>query len=230
MELEELDERLHRYYRTETWWEAETPFEVMVGAILTQQTVWKSVDRVLTDLGCQGLLNPAALASVERSKLERLIRPAGFYHQKADRLIDLARYIVEIHDGKPESLLAQPTDIARQELLSLKGIGSETADAILLYASRKPKFVAAAYVGRVFTRTGVLRSNDYDEIQRFVETRLPADPQVYGRLYANLVLLAKTVCKSRPLCEICPLCQACAFSAAKGTVCSQPARRTRSRR
>jgi endonuclease-3 related protein len=221
MLLEDLDWRLQAHFGTEGWWKVESPFEVMVGAILTQQTVWRSVDRVLRELKRRRLLEPRTLASAQRAELESIVRPAGFYRQKAERLILLARHLVQHHHGDPMSLLSQPTEVARKELLSLKGIGQETADAILLYAGRKPKFVAATYTARVFTRTGILRSDDYAEIQRFVEGRLPREPETYGRLYANVVLLAKTICKARPLCPICPLCQACEFSVSRGIVCSQ---------
>ena len=205
MDLDLLYVRLQERFDVEDWWPSESAFEVMVGAILTQQTNWDNVEKSLDVLRRKNMLEPDKLANADIGVLEEAIRPCGFYHQKAERIRGLAIHIQREYGGSPELLLGKDLESARQELLSLRGVGKETADSILLFAGRRPKFIAAAYVVRIMGRTGLFDSGDYDEVQRYVESGFSDDPMHLGRLYALLVQLAKTHCRSSPSCAECPL-------------------------
>lgn len=211
MNLPRLYEMMDRAFDVEEWWPSESEFEIMIGAILTQQTNWESVGRVLEIMRHGGVLSPAYMTSMDRARLEEMIKPCGFYRQKAERVQLLARYLMDTYKGSTSSLLEKEIEEARNELLSLKGVGKETADSILLFAGHRPKFVAAAYVSRVLRRTGVFDSNSYDQVQRFVESSFPHSPDRLARLYALFVQLAKTYCRARPLCHLCPLREECPF-------------------
>lgn len=230
MEVDELYRLLDTSYDVEGWWPAESPWEMMVGAILVQQTTWKSVVEVLDKLRAKGLLDVDAMDAVPLAELEVLVRPAGFYHQKARNLKALAAHLRAHHRSDPLDLLRQDTGTARRELRSLPGIGNETADVILLFAGGRPCFIAARYVSRVLQRTGMCHSDDYLEVQRFMESRLEPDPAMDARYYALLVQHARTTCRSMPLCGACALSKECAFSSGRGTAGSPPRRRTPARR
>jgi endonuclease III related protein len=184
----------------------------MVGAILTQQTTWESVEKVLKELRDRALLSVKAITRLPPAELESLLRPAGFYRQKARNIRALALYLEENYDSDPNRLLSQDLFTARSELLSLPGIGNETADVILLFAGSRPKFVAAVYVSRVLKRLGIFDSDDYLEVQRFMESQVLPDPRRYAHLYALLVHHARTTCRARPRCEACFLRGECGFS------------------
>jgi endonuclease-3 related protein len=216
MDLKRLHEQLRTAYEVQDWWPSESPFEVMVGAILTQQTAWESVTKVLDRLRSEGLLDVDRMASCDLPQLESIIRPAGFYRQKARRVNALAVYLRDRHGSDPITMLKGPTDSVRRELLSLDGIGKETADSILVFAAGRAKFVAAAYSARILKRTGVFSSEDYDEIQSFVETRLQGGPREYQDLYALMVQLSKDVCRPIPSCARCSLAPECIFFTGQG--------------
>jgi endonuclease-3 related protein len=226
MGLVELRGRLMTEYDVKGWWPSETPFEVMVGAILTQQTTWETVARVLDVLRNEGLLEVRELAHCERERLERLIRPSGFYRQKAVRLLHLVEHVVSEYDGDVSTMLDQDLDVLRAELLSLPGIGPETADSIILFAAGKPKFVAAAYVSRVLSRTGVLPEVGYHQVQDFVERTIRPDAASYRELYALLVKHARTVCRREPRCSACTLANLCrlALTSKRTRCCPRPQR------
>jgi endonuclease-3 related protein len=211
MDLDRLLELLRRTYDVQDWWPSDSPFEVMVGAILTQQTTWESVAKVLHRLRNEGLLNVERMDSIDIASLESILRPLGFYRQKAKRIKGLASYIVDRHGSDPGRLLNGPTDSVRNELLSLEGIGKETADSILVFGAGRAKFVAAAYSSRVLKRTGVLCSADYDEVQSFVESNLRGGPKEFHDLYALMVQLSKDLCRPVPHCDRCPLSPECLF-------------------
>jgi endonuclease-3 related protein len=216
MDLNLLYNRLQERFEVEDWWPSESAFEVMVGAILTHQTNWDSVEKSLNELRRKGLLEPGKLAYADTSMLEEAIRPCGFYRQKAERIRGLALHIQLEYEGIPELLLNKEIGSAREELLSLKGVGKETADSILLFAGKRSKFVPAAYVLRILSRTGLLDSTDYDEVQQYVESRFSDDPVDLGRLYALFVQLAKTYCRPDPRCVECPLEWECRTGLAQG--------------
>ena len=225
MDLEELRDRLLAGRDMTGWWPAETPFEVMVGAVLTQQTTWENVTKAIAALRKEGLLDVHVLADCPPERLMPLVRCTGFYRQKSKRLISMARHAVEGHGGV-EAMLGQGTDRLRNELLGLPGIGPETADSILLFAARRPRFVAAEYVSRVLNRTGVLDSDDYDQVQAFVEGSIAPQATRYQELYAVMVDHARTICLKEPHCEGCVLADRCRSALIPGRKrCCPPQRR-----
>ncbi len=211
MDLDRLRELLGEAYDVHDWWPSRSTFEVMVGAVLTQQTNWESVTKVLGRLRSEGLLEVDQMAICSLPQLETIIRPAGFYRQKAKRVKRMAEHLRERHGSDPMTLLGGPTDEVRDELLSLEGIGKETADSILVFGAGRAKFVAAAYSARILGRTGVFRSDDYDEIQTFVEANLKGGPESFRDIYALMVQLSKDACRSIPCCERCPLRSECEY-------------------
>lgn len=195
------------------WWPAETPFEVVVGAILTQNIAWTNVEQAIARLKEADVLSPDALRSLERERLEELIRPAGFFRQKARRLQLFVTHLFARHGGNLCTLLAGPQAQVRAELLSLDGIGPETADSILLYAGEHPSFVVDAYTRRLFTRLGLLRGTEgYDQIRSLFMTSLPEQTDLFNEYHALIVEECKTFCrKNTPLCSSCPLLSLCPF-------------------
>jgi endonuclease-3 related protein len=225
LEVDDLYRRLSAHYNVEGWWPAESPWEIMIGAILTQQTAWENVEKVLGELKRRGLLTVDAIARMPVEELESIIRPAGFYRQKARNIKALASYLEQKHSADPMGILSKDLGEARVELLSLPGIGNETADVMLLFAGGKPCFIAAAYVSRVLGRLGILDSEDYIEVKRFMESRLEPDPAKYARYYALMVQHARATCRPEPRCATCVLSGECAFISEIGTGGSPPRRR-----
>ena len=177
-------------------------FEVAAGAVLTQNTSWRNAARAVSALSAEGLLDPARLAAEPRERVAALIRPSGYYNQKSRRLGILARYFVSLGGEKP----------TREGLLSLEGVGPETADSILLYAFDEPFFVVDAYTKRVLFRLGVIWGNEsYDRIRGLFEDNLEGSPEVYNEYHALVVEHCKRRCMRTPECGGCPLEQRCAF-------------------
>jgi endonuclease III related protein len=171
--VREIYRRLNRRWGPQHWWPAETPFEVIAGAILTQNTSWTNVERALAKLREAGVLSVDGVRSIDIAALEQLVRSSGYYRQKADRLKRIVRFLDEKYDGSLETMFAEPTGTLRAELLSLKGIGHETADAMLLYAGNHPVFVVDAYARRILERHELISpSAKYDEIRTLVEAAL----------------------------------------------------------
>jgi len=205
--------RLLRLYRDllarfgpQGWWPGRTPFEVAVGAILTQHTAWPGAARAVAALRARRLLAPARLLAVPEPELAELVRSAGTYRLKARSLRTFARWLVERHGGRVAGLRAAPLGSLRRELLALPGLGPETVDAILLYAARRPVAVADAYTRRILARHRLLRpAAGYEEARRFLEAHLPSDPALFNELHALLVAAGKTQCRTRARCEGCPL-------------------------
>lgn len=193
------------------WWPAETPFEVVVGTILTQNVAWSNVERSISALKREGLLNLDALLNAPPQKVKRLISPSGYYNVKYNRLIMLLNFIKNELGGDIRMLRDIGITEARRRLLLVKGVGKETADSILLYAADMPVFVVDAYTRRSFYRIGVLkdRDMDYDDIQRIFMENLKRDVRLYKDYHAQIVELCKNYCKKRPLCENCPLERLC---------------------
>lgn len=209
--------RLLDRFGPQGWWPARTPFEVVVGAILTQSVAWTNVEKAIANLGAEGLLAPHALASAPLERLSALIRPAGYFNVKARKLKAFADFLLDRHAGRLDRLFAAPLDAVRGELLAVWGIGPETADSILLYAGGLPSFVVDAYTARILSR--LLPDPDrpelrgYEPLRRFFMERLPADPALFNEYHALLVALGKGVClKRRPACDACPLASLCRFA------------------
>ena len=197
---------LHARYGPQGWWPARTPFEVAVGAVLTQHTAWTGAARAIANLRAARRLEPRRLAALPAPALGRLIRPAGTWRLKARRLLALTSFMLKRAGGRPERLRRAPLELLRGELLAVPGIGPETADAILLYAMDRPVFVADAYTRRVLSRHRIVPGDgDYETLRRFLEMHLPGDPALFNELHALLVAVAKSHCRARPHCDGCPL-------------------------
>ena len=214
--LVEIYQRLLSAYGPQGWWPADTRFEVMVGAILTQATAWRNVERAIQRLKAAGALSPERMARLSEGELAELIRPAGFFRQKTRRLRALLRLIGQ--HGSVEGLLSLPAGELRRQLLSVPGVGPETADSILLYAAGYPVFVVDAYTKRILHRLGLLSGEKagYEEVQELFESNLPRDPKLYGEYHALLVRHAKEHCRARPRCPGCPLAPVCEFFKGQG--------------
>lgn len=188
------------------WWPGDTPFEVMVGAVLTQRTNWSNAAKAIGALKSAGAMGPDALAQMTPERLQSLIRPAGYYRQKAARVRRLAGWLMERAGGDVSVLEAVPTDQLRAELLALSGIGPETADSILLYALNRPTFVVDTYTKRVVVRHELLDTESgYVELKELFESNLSEDVELYKDYHAQLVELGKRFCRTAPRCAACPL-------------------------
>ena len=200
-------ERLFASFGPQHWWPGESPFEVMVGAVLVQNTAWKNVERAIANLRDAGLMDVRSLCAIPVEELAELIRPAGYFQVKARRLQCLLEFVVERYDGSLEAMFATDVATLREQLLAVHGIGPETADAILLYAGGLPTFVVDTYTHRVLARHGWIGYEAlYDEIKDYFESALPQDPALYNEYHALLVRLGKDYCrKTGPKCDECPL-------------------------
>lgn len=226
--LIEIYESLLTHFGKRYWWPAETRFEVIVGAILTQNTAWKNVEKAILNLKKNKSLNCKKIANIDIEKLEKLIQPSGFYKQKAERLKKLCIYLEKNYNSNLNTFFNRNTNIIRKELLTLSGIGNETADSILLYAGDKKKFVIDAYTMRVCRRAGIFNGKDYtselpstnprihihsvheyDEYQKFFEFHLPKNLELYKEFHALIVELGKNHCRKKPRCDGCPLTAMC---------------------
>lgn len=204
--IREMYDALFACFGPQAWWPGQTPTEVMIGAILTQNTAWRNVEHAITNLRASGLLDLARLHEVPVDVLAELIRPAGYYNIKACRLKNLVDYICRHYDCDLDAFFDQPIDALREQLLSINGVGRETADAIILYAAGKPTFVVDAYTARILRRHFLIdETADYDQIKELFESALPADVQVYNEYHALIVACGKDYCRPRALCEKCPL-------------------------
>lgn len=198
MRLIDIYEHLFEALGRQDWWPADTPFEVVVGALLTQQTRWNNVEQAISNLKEHSLLEPGALASADTDTLEELIRCTGFYRQKARRLKNLASYFYRYEDA----LMDMPVDELRMELLQLDGVGEETADSIILYAIDKPKFVIDAYTRRILGCLGI--DGNYRMLQQRFESELVHDVDIFKEYHALIVEYGKQYC-TRHRCEDCVL-------------------------
>jgi len=205
--LDDIFRRMFAAFGPQHWWPGESPFEVMVGAVLTQNTNWGNVERAIGRLKQEGILSPRAIYEIPLSLLSSYIQSAGYYNIKAGRLKNLISFFVEEYETDTEKMFAEDMETLRQKLLAIKGIGPETADSILLYAGHKPTFVVDAYTQRVMSRHLLIAEDaDYEEIRAFFMDRLPPDAALFNEFHALFVKMGKTYCKKNiPLCQDCPL-------------------------
>jgi endonuclease-3 related protein len=205
--VQEIYNALYDFFGPQQWWPGETPFEVMVGAVLTQNTNWENVTKAIDNLKEDNLLSLEALSALSVEELAEKIRPSGYFNLKAGRLKNLLDHINNNFDGSLELFFSQDAESLRHELLSVKGIGPETADSILLYAAEKPVFVVDAYTHRILFRHGLIaEEDDYHAIQEFFIDSLPQDIRMFNEYHALLVRAGKEFCKkSKPVCAGCPL-------------------------
>jgi len=193
-------------YGPRFWWPAETPFEVCVGAILTQNTNWGNVEKAIANLKREGLLSPAELLDVPPERLAELIRPAGYFNVKSARLKDFIGWLFLKHRGSLEEMFSGDWRELRQELLKVRGIGPETCDSIILYAGHKPSFVVDAYTRRLFSRLDLISATaSYDEVRDLFMANLPADAELFNEYHALIVEHCKQRCRTKPLCGDCIL-------------------------
>lgn len=203
--LMEVFDALLKRYGALHWWPADTPIEVCVGAILTQNTNWGNVEKAMVNLKREGLLSVEALWEIDQERLAELIRPSGFFNIKSARLKDFLGWLLERH-GSLDAMFGGDWRLLREELLSVRGIGRETCDAILLYAGGKPSFVVDAYTKRLFSRLGLVRELDsYEQVRSLFMDALPADSELFNEYHALIVEQCKRHCNKKPLCERCPL-------------------------
>jgi endonuclease-3 related protein len=204
--LQELYQRLWEALGHQGWWPGDTPFEVAVGAILTQNTNWGNVARAIAVLKGRGLLAPRALHELPEAELARLIRPAGYYNIKARRLKNFLDFLANHYANSMAQMSGADLASLRAALLAVRGIGPETADSILLYALNKPTFVVDAYTFRILSRHGLIPEVcPYEELQQLFMTHLPLQVPLYQEYHALLVRLGKEWCRPQPRCASCPL-------------------------
>lgn len=189
------------------WWPAKTKFEVMVGAILTQNTAWKNVKKAIDNVKKAKALNPVAIMQMPNAELAKLIKPAGYYNLKTQRLKNLVEFFVKEYNGNVSKMSKDNIKLIREKLLSIKGVGKETADSIILYALNKPIFVVDAYTKRIFVRHGIIPTEwEYDKIQGFFMSNLPEDVYPFNEYHALIVYVGNNFCsKNAPKCNLCPL-------------------------
>jgi endonuclease-3 related protein len=205
----EIYEILLEHFGPQGWWPGETPFEVMVGAVLTQNTSWTNVSRAIDNLKKENLLSFGKLHGLPLAVLAEKIRPAGYFNLKAKRLQNLLDFIEREYNGSLEEMFALDRYSLREAILTVKGIGPETADSILLYAGNKPVFVVDAYTHRILVRHNIIAEDDgYYEIQEYCSLALPEDAALFNEYHALIVRTGKEFCKkSKPACSCCPLAQ-----------------------
>jgi len=194
-------------YGPQHWWPGRTRFEIIVGAILTQNTSWANVERAIRNLRAARLLSPAAIRSAPSAKLALLLRPSGYFRQKTKTLKSFVKFLHDAHGGSLTRLFASPRQVLRDQLLSLRGIGPETADSILLYAGKHPVFVVDAYSRRILERHGLsLPRAHYEELRALFQASLPSDHQLFNEFHALIVHVGKNYCRpSNPRCSECSL-------------------------
>jgi endonuclease-3 related protein len=228
--LREIYSRLHSFFGPQGWWPVYSDdgpgyhpgdfsyprterqrVEIAIGAILTQQTAWKNVEKALKNLIDHDLMDLGKIMDIPLENLQTLIKSSGYYRQKALRLKEFSSYVLNNH-GSLENMFSLDTMDLRKELLSIKGIGKETADSIILYSAKRPMFVVDAYTFRVGERIGFVEKRDYDVLQRLFHESIEPDVSVYNEYHALFVELGKRFCTKNPRCEGCPVSEICAYN------------------
>lgn len=198
--------RMAARYGHTGWWPGDSPFEIAIGAILTQNTAWTNVEKAIANLKRARLLTPRALAGAPVAAVEEAIRPSGYFRQKTARVRGFSQHLIDSYGGSMARMARRPLGELRPELLSLHGIGPETADDILLYACGKPVFVVDAYTRRIFSRHGVVPEDiGYEPLRAVFEANLPADVPMFKEYHGLIVWTGKDHCRTRPRCAGCPL-------------------------
>lgn len=209
--LQDSYRKLLNHYGEQAWWPADDSFEILIGAILTQNTAWSNVEKAIANLKQHGLCDSQALAEIDPQALAPIIRPSGYFNQKAERLVRFSRWYLE--QGGFLALRRMPMDKLRRLLLTVNGIGDETADDMLLYAFAKPSFVIDAYTRRLLSRLGLVKENlGYARLQLEFHRELDEDVELYQQYHALIVSHAKQHCRKQPLCPGCPLRSDCQYA------------------
>lgn len=198
--------KLYASFGPQYWWPGETPFEIAIGAILTQNTNWSNVEKAIANLKNDKVLNPTALHNMSQDRLAELIRPAGYFNIKAKRLKNFISFLINKYHGSMSRMKKEELNSVRKKLLSVNGIGPETADSIILYALEKPVFVIDAYTKRVLSRHNILEHDaSYDTFQKLFHAKLKENVSLFNEYHALVVRLAKENCRTKPVCTGCPL-------------------------
>lgn len=205
--LQQYFDALFAAHGPQHWWPGRAPFEIIVGAILVQNTSWTNAALAIANLGSSRLLTPAAIEKIPLAKLTRLVRPSGYFRQKARKLKAFARFLRENYQGSLKAMFRAPTALLREQLLQVHGIGPETADSILLYAGNHPVFVVDAYTRRILERHGLAHAKEsYEGLRGLFEKSLPNDPKLFNEYHALIVHTGKHHCRNRaPICSTCAL-------------------------
>ena len=198
---------LYNYFGPLNWWPGDTPFEIMVGAIITQNTSWSNVEKAINNLKKENLLEPRKLYRINQEKLAQLIKPSGYYNIKARRVKNFVNIFLNDFEGSAEKMFSGDGRELRKKLLKVNGIGPETADSILLYAGKKAFFVVDVYTKRIFSRHKLIsKDSTYYQIQEFFNQNLDRDVELFNEFHAQIVMLGKTICTSKnPDCAKCPI-------------------------
>jgi len=220
-----LYETLSKKFGKQNWWpidkeyhkknNSDPRFEIIIGAILTQNTAWSNVEKALNNLKSENIIDSKKISDLDIEYLKKMIKPSGFFNQKAKRLKNISSHLHNNYHDKIDDFFNRSVNEIRKELLSLNGIGPETADSILLYAGNKPVFVVDAYTKRISKRLPLKTNISYDEIQQYFEKNISKNyskketPEIYNELHALIVELAKNYCKKKPDCKKCPLQKNC---------------------
>ena len=206
-ELLRIYKKLYRCFGPQNWWPGDTPFEIAVGAILTQNTNWGNVEKAIHNLKKQGVLSSRGIHGLSVKELASLIKPAGYFNVKAKRLRSFLDFLMNDYHGRMENMVRDDLTQLRAKLLDIHGIGPETADSILLYALEKPIFVIDAYTKRILSRHGIMTSDrSYAKFQELFHASLKRDVHLFNEYHALFVRVGKTFCRrTKPLCEKCPL-------------------------
>lgn len=208
--LRDIYGRLYRYFGPRHWWPGETPFEIITGAILTQNTAWGNVEKAIANLKNENLLSINKLSKLTHKKLAGLIRPSGYYNQKAKKVKNMVAFLKSSYKAKLSNVGDVNTEALREQLLGVNGVGPETADSILLYAFNRPIFVVDAYTKRIFSRLKMIKtSDDYYQVQSLFMDNLTPDVNLFNEYHALIVELGKMICKVRPICSKCVLNKLC---------------------
>jgi endonuclease-3 related protein len=204
--LKQIYYTLYNTFGPQHWWPGETKLEIIIGAILTQNTNWKNVEKAISNLKINKLLTLPALQRISSQKLAQLIRPSGYFNIKAQRLKEFLKFIYTEYHGSLSEMSKQNTMLLRKQLLDVKGVGPETADSILLYAFNKPIFVVDAYTKRIFSRHKIIKEKStYIEIQELFMKNMSRNDKIFNEYHALIVKLGKDYCKKTPRCNTCPL-------------------------
>src|SRR3989338_8198434 len=201
---------LYSHFGPQNWWpvtsekDTKQKLEVCFGAILTQNTNWKNVEKAIAQLNKNNLINTKRIIDISNKKLALIIRSSGYHNQKAKKLKNFCYFLLKSYNGKLGLLFKKDIEELRKQLLSVNGIGPETADSIILYAAKKPIFVVDAYTKRIFSRIGY-KEKTYDEFQKLFMSSLPNSERLFNEYHALIVQLCKNICKNKPLCHKCPI-------------------------
>ncbi|MFI4913306.1 MAG: endonuclease III domain-containing protein [Sedimentisphaeraceae bacterium JB056] len=204
--IQQIYDLLFEAFGPQEWWPGESRFEIMLGAVLTQNTNWKNVEKAINNIKNAGLMNPVSLYKLSHEELAELIKPAGYFNVKTKRLKNLLGWLFDDFGGSLEQVDRLSDYALREQLLAVKGVGPETADSIMLYAFERPVFVVDTYTARVMIRHGMIDEYcDYEQLREFLEGCLVSDVRLFNEYHALLVRVGKDYCRPKPKCENCPL-------------------------